>query len=82
MFAPHLADLPDITVWGWTPTDEQTTAAGAVIIGIILAVGLIAASRRLGRLFIVFLVAVGAAALWWSASKYGLLTILTDTFLH
>jgi hypothetical protein len=58
-------DPPDLTILGWTPTDDQWTAAVAVAIGAIAAVLLMAMWRRARKAVIAATLAVVLFVVWW-----------------
>jgi hypothetical protein len=73
-------DLPDITILGWTLTDDQVTAGGAVLFGAFIALALLTAARRASSLFVVFLVTSAAGVALWSAARFGLFTGILSQF--
>lgn len=58
-------DLPDITILGWTPAPEHTLAGGAVLVGIIIAVAVIAFLKRASRLLLISLIAIAIGTWVW-----------------
>ncbi len=73
-------EIPDITILGWTLTDDQITAGGAVLFGAIIALALLTAARRASSIFIVFLVTSAAGVALWSAARFGLFTGILSQF--
>ena len=60
-------DTPDLTLGWWTLTDEQFTAALAILAGIFGVVILNALARRASRVVVgLALSGVVAAACWWA----------------
>jgi hypothetical protein len=72
--------MPDITILGWTPTDDQLTASAAVLFGAFLALALLTAARRASSIFIVFLVTSTVGIALWSAARFGLFTGILSQF--
>lgn len=73
-------DLPDITVLGWTPSDDQVTAGAALIFGAFLAIAVLTAARRASSMLIVFLVTSAIGLALWSAGRFGLFSALLSQF--
>ena len=71
-------NLPDITIMGWAASDDQVRAGSAVLLGMVLAVGLLAAARRFSRVLIVLLVTVALAVGSWSAARFGLMNAVVS----
>ena len=72
--------MPDITILGWTPTDDQVTASAAVLFGAVLAIALLTTARRASSMFIVFLVTSAVGIALWSAARFGLFTGILSQF--
>ena len=73
-------DLPDITILGWTPSDDQITAGAAVIFGAVLALLVLTAARRASSMLIVFLVTSAVGVALWSAGRFGLFSAVISQF--
>jgi hypothetical protein len=58
-------DYPDLTLLGWTPTDDQWTAAVAVVIGAAGAGLVMILSRRARRAVLAGAVALAVCLAWW-----------------
>ena len=72
--------MPDITILGWTLTDDQVTASAAVLFGAVLALALLTTARRASSMFIVFLVTSAVGIALWSAARFGLFTGILSQF--
>ena len=72
--------MPDITILGWTPTDDQVTASAAVLFGAVLALALLTTARRASSMFVVFLVTSAVGIALWSAARFGLFTGILSQF--
>ena len=72
--------MPDITILGWTPTNDQVTASAAVLFGAVLALALLTTARRASSMFIVFLVTSAVGIALWSAARFGLFTGILSQF--
>ena len=72
--------MPDITILGWTPTDDQVTASAAVLFGAVLAIALLTTARRASSMFVVFLVTSAVGIALWSAARFGLFTGILSQF--
>lgn len=72
--------MPDITILGWTPTDDQVTASAAVLFGAFLALALLTAARRASSMFIVFLVTSAVGITLWLAARFGLFNGILSQF--
>ena len=64
-------DAPDLSLAGWTLTDEQFTAAVAVLGGILGVVMLNALARRATRVAIGLAMGGLVTAAWWWAARTG-----------
>jgi hypothetical protein len=69
VLSPHLIDFPDVTVGGFTPTDDQWTAALAVGVGVLGTILLLAFWRRARKAVLVGVVSVTVAALWFRFTR-------------
>ena len=72
--------MPDITILGWTPTDDQVTGSAAVLFGAVLAIALLTTARRASSMFVVFLVTSAVGIALWSAARFGLFTGILSQF--
>ena len=72
--------MPDITILGWTPTDDQVTASAAVLFGAVLAIALLTTARRASSMFVVVLVTSAVGIALWSAARFGLFTGILSQF--
>ena len=61
---PHLVDFPDITIGGFTPTEDQWTAATALAVGIVGTLLVLALWRRARKAALAGVVSIVAAVLW------------------
>lgn len=73
-------ELPDITILGWTPSNDQVTAGSALIFGALLAIAVLTAARRASSLLIVFLVTSAIGLALWSAGRFGLFSAVLSQF--
>lgn len=58
-------DYPDVTLLGWTPTDDQWTAAAAVAIGALAAGLVMILWRRARRAVLAAALAIAVTLAWW-----------------
>ena len=65
-------DLPDVTILGWNPSDDQVMAGAALLFGAFLAIAVLTAARRASSMLIVFLVTSAIGVVLWSAARFGL----------
>lgn len=62
--SPFTLDYPDVTIWGWTPTDDQWTAGVAVLAGAAAALLLLTFVRKTRR-FVLAATVTGIAVFVW-----------------
>jgi hypothetical protein len=64
-------NAPDLSIAGWTLTDEQFTAAVAILGGILGVVIINALTRRAARVAIGLAISGLVTAAWWWAARTG-----------
>ena len=61
---PRVADVPDVTILGWTPSDQQWTALLAVLAGVAAALLFLTLWRKARRALIGALITAAAVFVW------------------